>query len=102
MIILHKSINIRKLNRDLHYHPSWYKDKDQLFKLLKQSNFTDEEITEFGRIYVRYNNTKYFKELKKYFNHIIEKMHFDGPQQLFAKTKQIYKIHSKNKSNSSR
>lgn len=83
-------INIYKLRKELYYHPPWYKDQEIFLKLLKKSTFTDEDIIDFGRIYVRYNHLKNLKELRKYLNYILEKMEIDNPNSLFKKTKQIY------------
>lgn len=83
-------VNLYKLKKELHYYPSWYKDKGIFLKLLKKSYFVDEDIINFGRIYVRYNHLKNLKELNKYLNYILRKMELDNPKNLFKKTKQIY------------
>lgn len=83
-------INIYKLKKELYYYPSWYEDKSLFFKLLKQSNFTDEDILNFGRIYVSYSHINNSKELTKYFNYILKKMKLNDSKTLFQKTNAIY------------
>lgn len=93
-------INLYRIKKELYYYPSWYKDKSLFFKLLKQSNFTDEDILNFGRIYVRYNHLNNFKELTKYLNYILQKMKLHSAKRLFEKTNEIYstkRINSKKK-----
>ena len=95
----HKNINIYRLNKYLKYHPSWYKDKIILFKLFKQSKFTDKDIINFGRINVKYNHIKDIEELTQYFNYIIKQMNFNNPEELYSKTQQTYHTHEKNHCN---
>lgn len=83
-------VNLYKLRKELHYYPSWYKDKKTFLILLNKSNFTDEDIINFGRIYVKYNHLKNLRELNKYFNYVLEKMQLDNSKNLFKKTNQIY------------
>ncbi len=84
-------INLYILRKELYYHPSWYDDQAIFLKLLKKSKFTDEDIITFGRLYVRYNHLKNLKELRKYLNYILKKMEMHSPNNLFEKTRQIYK-----------
>lgn len=83
-------VNLYKLSKELHYHPSWYKDKGTFLILLKKSSFTDEDLINFGRIYVKYNHLKNLKELNKYFNYILKKLELNNSKNLFKKTNEIY------------
>lgn len=90
------TVNLTKLNKMLHYHPPWEEDKIIFKKLFHQSNFKDEDIVLFARLYVKYSHLHCFdlNELTKYFNYMLNKMQIDNSINLFHITKKIY-----NKSN---
>lgn len=86
-------VNLIKLNKELHYHPAWIKDKKFMTRLLYKSSFTDSDILILARLYIKYNHLHYLQnnELANYFNYILQKMQFHTSQSLFQKTHKIYK-----------
>lgn len=89
-------INTSKLKKELYYHPAWYTDEKKFLELLKQSKFKQEDITDFGRLYVKYSHLKDYEELNKYFKFILKRMKLNNEINLCHKTKQIYNIIMKN------
>lgn len=86
------NINIKRLNKELHYHPPWPKDKPIFIRFLNQSHFTNKDIILFARLYVKYSHIHCFQtnELTNYFKSILIKMKIDNPKELFNKTQSIY------------
>ena len=86
-------VNIKKLKKQLYYHPAWAEDQDTFMRFLNQSNFSDEDIVLFGRLYVKYSHMHCFhsNELSNYFNHILERMQIHTSVNLFSKTHCVYK-----------
>ena len=87
------SINLTKLNQELYYHPPWPQDKHTFIRLLNQSQFTNNDIILFARLYVKYSHIHCFQisELTEYFKYMLIKMQIYNPQKLFEKTQTIYK-----------
>lgn len=83
-------ISIYRLEKELNYYPSWYKDQTLFLRFLKITNFTDTDILNFGRIYVKYSHLDKLAELKKFLNHILQKMKLKSSKDLFKKTNEIY------------
>lgn len=85
-------VNIRKLDKELYYHPQWPKDRPILYSYFHKSTFTDNDILIFGRLYVKYSHLHCFKvtELTNYFNFMLHKMQIHNAKQLFERTRQIY------------
>lgn len=86
-------LNLIKLNKQLHYHPPWQEDQLIFKKLLDKSNFKDEDIILFARLYVKYSHLHCFdeNELSNYFNYMLQKMQIYSSINLFNITKNIYK-----------
>jgi len=85
-------VNLVKLNKQLHYHPPWQEDMIIFIKLLNQSNFKDDDIILFARLYVKYSHLHCFNtnELSNYFNYMLQKMQIQSSNKLFNITKNIY------------
>lgn len=85
-------INIKKLKRELHYHPAWEEDRYIFMKLLQQSEFSDQDIVMFGRLHVKYSHIHLFQksELANYFSYMLKKMQIRNIKELFSKTNDIY------------
>jgi len=85
-------VNLIKLNKQLYYHPPWQEDKIIFTKLFRKSNFQDEDIILFARLYVKYSHLHCFdyNELTKYFNYMLQKMQIHNSINLFNITKNIY------------
>lgn len=85
-------VNLTKLNKQLHYHPPWQEDIIIFTKLFKQSNFNNEDIILFARLYVKYSHLHCFNlnELTRYFNYMLQKMQIYNSNNLFKITKKIY------------
>lgn len=86
------NINIKKLNKELHYHPPWLKDKPSFIRLLNQSYFTNQDIILFARLYVKYSHIHCFQinELTYYFKSILIKMKINNSKELFNRTQVIH------------
>jgi len=85
-------VNLIKLNKQLHYHPPWQEDVLIFTKLLNKSNFKDEDVILFARLYVKYSHIHCFhvNELSNYFNYMLHKMQIHSSKNLFHITKNIY------------
>ena len=90
---MNHKLNIHKLEKEMFYHPAWCNDKKILFKLLKQTSFTNTEILQFGRLYTKYSHIHYSRknELNKYFHFMLQKMQILNDITLFQITNTIYK-----------
>ena len=86
------NIDIKKLNKELYYHPPWREDKPVFIKFLTQSHFTDNDIILFARLYVKYSHIHCFQtnELTNYFQFMFIKMKLNNSEELFSKTQIIY------------
>ena len=86
------NINIKQLNKELHYHPPWLKDRPVFIRLLNQSHFTNTDIILFARLYIKYSHIHCFQvsELTKYFKSMLVKMKIHNSEKLFCKTQVIY------------
>lgn len=86
-------VNIRKLKRELYYHPAWEEDKHMFMQLLYQSYFSDQDIITLGRLYVKYSHIHCFQksELTIYFSYMLEKMQIHSSKELFSRTHNIYR-----------
>lgn len=88
-----RNINLKKLNIELYYHPPWPKDRPTFIRLLNQSDFTNNDVITFARLYVKYSHLHcfYINELKNYFHYMLAKMQINNPEVLFKSTCDIYK-----------
>jgi hypothetical protein len=85
-------VNISKLKKEMFYHPAWAEDKDTFIDFLYQSNFSNNDIIVFARLYVKYSHIHCFHktELTNYFNYMLKKMQIPNSRKLFSKTHDIY------------
>lgn len=85
-------INLSKLDKELYYHPQWPKDRPKLIKFFSQSILTDDDMLDFGRLYIKYSHLQSFKagELGNYFNLMLNKMQIYDAQELFELTRKLY------------
>ena len=84
--------NIHKLNKEMYYCPSWNNDHKFFIKLLDKSHFTNQDIRQLSRFYIKYNHIykKENYELKKYFNYILIKMKIYTIKNLLEYTRNNY------------
>lgn len=80
------------MSKELYYYPAWYNDKKFFIKLLSQSTFSEKDVLQFGRLFIKYShiNCSDTNELNNYFNYILQKMQLYNKTNLFKKTKYIY------------
>ena len=85
-------VNIRKLRKELYYHPGWEEDQHIFLRFLHQSYFSDKDIIVFARLYVKYSHIHCFhdSQLTSYFNYMLQKMQIHTSKNLFNKTNSIY------------
>lgn len=86
------TLEIKKLKKELYYHPAWAEDEDIFLKFLRQSYFSNKDIIIFARLYVKYSHIHCFQDsqLTYYFSHILNKMELYNSKNLFKKTHSIY------------